>query len=161
LERKRDTIELAHYKVQHDQLIQDIATLEYQVEALKLQLKALPKQVPISQVLGQPLEQANSERKTFLDTLAILADQAESSLLERLAQVDPGRDHRIVLHTILHHGAVVQLIGSTLQVRLKPFDSPRLQRLAETLCVTLTAQKAHTLDKFRFLVVYQVMPGTL
>jgi hypothetical protein len=161
LERKRDTIELAQYKAQHDQLIQDIATLEHQVEALKLQLKALPKQVPISQVLGQPLEQANSERKTFLDTLAILADQAESSLLEMLANVDPGRDHRIVLHTILHHGAVIQLIGSTLQVRLKPFDSPRLQRLAETLCVALTAQKAHTLDKFSFLVVYQVTPGTL
>jgi chaperonin cofactor prefoldin len=161
LERKRDTIELAQYKAQHDQLIQDIATLEHQVEALKLQLKALPKQVPISQVLGQPLEQANSERKTFLDTLAILADQAESSLLDMLAQVDPGRDHRIVLHTILHHGAVVQLIGSILQVRLKPFDSPRLQRLAETVCVALTAQKAHTLDKFSFLVVYQVTPGTL
>ena len=95
LERKRDTIELAQYKAQHDQLIQDIVTLEHQVEALKLQLKALPKQVPISQVLGQPLEQANSERKTFLDTLAILADQAESSLLDMLAQVDPGRDHRI------------------------------------------------------------------
>jgi hypothetical protein len=161
LERKRDTIELALYKAQHDQLIQDIATLEHQVEALKLQLKALPKQVPISQVLGQPLEQANSERKTFLDTLAILADQAESSLLEMLANVDHGRDHRIVLHTILHHGAVIQLIGSTLQVRLKPFDSPRLQRLAETLCVALTAHKAHTLDKFGFLVVYQVTPGTL
>jgi hypothetical protein len=161
LERKRDTIEVAQYKAQHDQLIQDIADLEHQVEALKLQLKALPKQVPISQVLGQPLEQADSERKTFLDTLAILADQAESSLLDILAQVDHGRDHRIVLHTILHHGAVVQLLGSTLQVRLKPFDSPRLRRLAETLCEALTAQKAHTLDKFGFLVVYEVMPSTL
>jgi len=53
------------------------------------------------------------------------------------------------------------LIGATLHVRLKPFDSPRLQRLAQTLCETLTAQQAHTLDKFRFLVVYEVMPSTL
>jgi hypothetical protein len=66
-----------------------------------------------------------------------------------------------VLHTILHHGTVVQLIGSTLQVRLTPFDAPRLQRLAEALCETLTAQKAHTFDKFGFLVVYEVTPGTL
>jgi hypothetical protein len=63
LERKRDTLELAQYKAQHEQLIRDIAALEHQVEALKLQLKALPKQVPISQVLGQPLEQANMECK--------------------------------------------------------------------------------------------------
>jgi hypothetical protein len=161
LERKRDTIELAHYKAQHEQLIQAIVAVEHQLEAIKLQLKALPKQVPISQVLGQPLEQANSERKTFLDTLAILADHAESSLLEILSRGDPGRDHRIVLHTILHHGAVIQLIGSTLQVRLKPFDAPRLQRLAKTLCETLTAQTAYTLDKFGFLVVYEVTPGTL
>jgi hypothetical protein len=50
---------------------------------------------------------------------------------------------------------------STLHVWLKPFDSPRLQRLAQTSCETLTAQQAHTLDKFRFLVEYEVVPGTL
>jgi hypothetical protein len=159
LERKHDTLDLAGYKECQAQLIQDIAKLQQQVEAIKTKLKAQPKQVPISQVLHQPLEQTNFERKAFLDTMAILADQAQTQLLDILSKVDAGRDHRIVLHTILHHGAVIQLVGSTMHVRLKPFDSPRLQHLAEVLCEALTAQKAHTLDKFGFLVVYEVMPG--
>lgn len=70
-----------------------------------------------------------------------------------LAQADTGRDHRSVLHTLLHHGTVVQLMGSTVHVRLKPFDSPRLRRLATVLCDALTTQKAHTLDTIGFLIV--------
>ena len=52
----------------------------------------------------------------------------------------------------------MQLVGDVLHVRLKPFDSPRVQAAAEALCRELNAEQPRTLDKFRFKIVYEVLP---
>jgi len=43
-------------------------------------------------------------------------------------------------------------------VWLKPFDRPSVQQAAEALCAALNDKEPHTLDKFRFQMVYAVQP---
>ena len=158
LRRKRGTISLETYKDQQEKLVHRIASLGREIERLKAKLKTLPKKVPISQVLESPLEQCNFERKRFFDEMKLVAYHAEEQLLEILSKSYLGKDRRVVLHQILHRGTWVQLVGETLYVRLKPFDRPSVQRAAEALCAALNNKEPHTLDKFRFRVVYAVQP---
>ena len=158
LRRKRDTISLETYKGQQEKLAHRIASLGREIERLKAELKALPKQVPISQVLQEPLEQCNFERKRFFDEMKLVAYHAEEQLLQILSKSYTGKDCRVVLHQILHRGTEVQLVGETLYVRLKPFDRPSVQQAAEALCAALNDKEPRTLDKFRFRVVYAVQP---
>jgi len=125
LRRKRDTISLETYKGQQEKLVRRIASLGREIERLKAELKALPKKVPISQVLESPLEHCNFERKRFFDEMKLVAYHAEEQLLEILSKSYTGKDRRVVLHQILHRGTWVQLVGETLYVRLKPFDRPQ------------------------------------
>jgi len=159
LRRKRDTISLDTYKEQQAQLVRRLASLERELQRLSAELKARPKQVPLSQTLTAPLEQCNFERKRFLDELKLVAYHVEEQLLAIVTQHYTGKDRRAVLHQILHRGATLQLVDETLYVRLKPFDRPAVQRAAEALCAALNAKSPHTLDKFRFRVVYAVQPS--
>ena len=158
LRRKRDTISLETYKGQQEKLVRRIASLGREIDRLKAELKALPKKVPISQVLETPLEQCNFERKRFFDEMKLVAYHAEEQLLQILSKSYTGKDRRVVLHQILHRGTWVQLVGETLYVRLKPFDRPSVQQAAEALCAALNDKEPRTLDKFRFRVVYAVQP---
>ena len=158
LRRKRDTISLETYKGQQEKLVRRIASLGREIKRLKAELKALPKKVPISQVLEAPLEQCNFERKRFFDEMKLVAYHAEEQLLQILSKSYTGKDRRVVLHQILHRGTWVQLRGETLYVQLKPFDRPSVQQAAEALCAALNEKQPRTLDKFRFRVVYAVQP---
>lgn len=158
LRRKRDTISLETYKGQQEKLVRRIASLGREIDRLKAELKALPKKVPISQVLETPLKQCNFERKRFFDEMKLVAYHAEEQLLEILSKSYTGKDRRVVLHQILHRGTWVQLKDETLYVQLKPFDRPSVQRAAEALCAALNDKEPRTLDKFRFRVVYAVQP---
>jgi len=158
LRRKRDTISLETYKGQQEKLVRRIASLGREIDRLKAELKALPKKVPISQVLETPLEQCNFERKRFFDEMKLVAYHAEEQLLEILSKSYTGKDRRVVLHQILHRGTWVQLKDETLYVQLKPFDRPSVQQAAEALCAALNDKEPRTLDKFRFRVVYAVHP---
>lgn len=158
LRRKQDTISLETYKGQQEKLVRRIASLGREIDRLKAELKALPKKVPISQVLEAPLEQCNFERKRFFDEMKLVAYHAEEQLLEILSKSYTGKDRRVVLHQILHRGTWAQLVGETLYVWLKPFDRPSVQQAAEALCAALNDKEPRTLDKFRFRVVYAVQP---
>ncbi len=158
LRRRRGTISLDIYKAQQEKLVRRIASLGREIERLKAELKALPKKVPISQVLEAPLEQCNFERKRFFDEMKLVAYHAEEQLLQILSKSYTGKDCRVVLHQILHRGTEIQLVGETLYVRLKPFDRPSVQQAAEALCAALNEKQPRTLDKFRFRVVYAAQP---
>lgn len=158
LRRKRDTISLETYKGQQEKLVRRIASLGREIERLKAELKALPKKVPINQVLEVPLEQCNFERKRFFDGMKLVAYHAEEQLLEILSKSYTGKDRRVMLHQILHRGTRVQLKDEILHVQLKPFDRPSVQQAAEALCGALNEKQPRTLDKFRFRVAYAVQP---
>lgn len=158
LARKRDQVSLQDYKGAHDKKVRAIKSLEREIERVKDELAQTPNQVSFSQAVGQPLKVANLERKHFFDVLKGLAFNAEEWLLERLTPYYQGKDVRQALLQILFRGAVVQLVDGVLHVRLKPFDSPKVQAAAVGLCQELNSLEASTLDKFRFPIVYEVLP---
>jgi hypothetical protein len=158
LARKRDQVTLQDYKDDHDKKVRAIKSLEREIERLKDELAQTPDKVPFSQSVGQPLEVSNLERKRLFDVLKGLAFNAEEWLLERLKPYYHGKDIRQTLLQILFRGAVVQLVDGVLHVRLKPFDSPRAQAAAAGLCQELNSLGACTLDKFRFPIIYEVLP---
>jgi hypothetical protein len=158
LARKRDQVTLQDYKDNHDKKVRAIKSLEREIERVKGELAQTPDKVPFSQAIGQPLEVSNLERKRFLDVLKGLAFNAEVWLLERLKPYCHGKDVRQALLQILFRGAVVQLVNGVLYVHLKPFDSSKVQAAAEGLCQELNSLGAHTLDKFRFPIIYDVLP---
>jgi transposase len=158
LARKRDQVSLQDYKDDHQQKVRAIKGLEREIERVKDELAQTPDKVPFSQATGQPLEVANLERKHFFDVLKGLAFNAEEWLLERLKPYYHGKDVRQVLLLILFRGAVVQLVDGVLHVRLKSFDSPRVQAAAAGLCQELNSLQVFTLDKFQLPIVYEVLP---
>lgn len=158
LARKRDQVTLQDYKDDHDKRVRAIKSLKREIERVKDELAQTPDKVPFSQAVGQPLEVSNLERKRFFDILKGLAFNAEEWFLERLKPYYHGKDVRQALLQILFRGAVVQLVDGVLHVRLKPFDSPRVQAAAAGLCHELNSLGACTLDKFRFPIIYEVLP---
>ena len=77
--------------------------------------------------------------------------------MERLTPHYHGQDVRQALLQIIFRGAVVQLVDDVLHVRLKPFDSPKVQAAAIGLCQELTALGTTTLDKFHFAILFEVL----
>jgi hypothetical protein len=158
LARKRNQVTLQDYKDDHDKTVRAIKSLEREIERVKDELAQTPEKIPFSQAVGQPLEISNLERKRFFDVLKGLAFNAEEWLLERLEPYYHGKDVRQALLQIIFRGAVVQLVDGVLHVRLKPFDSPKVQAAASELCRELNTLKAVTLDKFRFPIMLEVLP---
>ncbi len=158
--RKREKASLKQLKKDNDKRVRAIKSLEREIERLNQELAQTPDKVPLSQIWQQPQDMANLEAKRFLDLMKCLAFNGEEWLLERLLPHYRGKDVRQVLRHILGRGAEVQLVGELLYVRLKPFDSPKIQAAAEGLCRELTALLPTTLDKFGFRIIYQVLPAT-
>ena len=158
--RKREQASLKQLKKDNDKRVRTIKSLEREIERFNQELAHTPDKVPLSQVRQQLQDVANLEAKRFLDLMKCLAFNGEDWLLERLLPHYRGKDVRQVLRHILLRGAEVQLMGEVLYVRLKPFDSPKIQTAAEGLCRELTALQPTTLDKFGFRIIYQVLPAT-
>jgi hypothetical protein len=158
--RKREQASLKQLKKDNDKRVRAIKSLEREIERFNQELTHTPDKVPLSQVWQQQQDVANLEAKRFLDLMKCLAFNGEEWLLERLLPHYRGKDVRQVLRHILWRGAEVQLMGEVLYVRLKPFDSPKIQAAAEGLCRELTALQPTTLDKFGFRIIYQVLPAT-
>ena len=161
LKRKRDNVALKDYKASHHRRVRAVEGLAREIDRLNQELSQTPKKVFLSQTMSQKPEECNFERKAFFDVMKELAFHAEEWLLERLAVRYQGKDVRQALLRILFRGAVVQLVGDVLYVWLKPFDGHQLQAAAEDLCHELNTLQPHTLDKFRFPIVYEVLPRPL
>ncbi len=158
--RKREKASLKQLKKDNDKRVRTIKSLEREIERFNQKLTQTSDKVPLSQVQQQQQHVANLEAKRFLDLMKCLAFNGEEWLLERLLPLYRGKDVRQVLRHILLRGAEVQLLDEILYVRLKPFDSPKIQAAAEGLCQELTALLPTTLDKFGFRIIYQVLPAT-
>ena len=158
LARKRDQVSLKKYKEAHQKRVRAIGGIGREIERIKEELAQTPKQIPLSQAWGKKVEVANLESKRFFDVIKILAFNSEEWLQEQLSLHYEGNNIRQVLLQIIFRGGYVQLVDGVLQVRLKPFDSPKVQAAAEALCLELNKNEICTLDKFQFPIVYEVLP---
>lgn len=157
LARKREQVSLQSYKRSHQKRIRAIAGLTREIERVASQLAQTPKKISLNQAWEEKHEVANLERKEFFDAIKLLAFNAEEYLLEQFSPYYQGKDVRQALLQIIFRGTVVQLVEGVLHVRLKSFDSPKIQAAAEALCIKLNAEKVVTLDKFQFPIVYEVL----
>lgn len=106
------------------------------IKRLNTQHRQMPKKIPASQ-LGdnRTREILSQEKKMLVDSLKLLAYNAEEWLLDILArQYSDSRDFRRVLLLIMKTPGTIQRIDNHLIIRLDSLHNPRYQRAAEYLC---------------------------
>ena len=106
------------------------------IKRLNTQYRQMPKKIPASQ-LGdnRTREILSQEKKMLVDSLKLLAYNAEEWLLDILArQYNDSRDFRRVLLLIMKTPGTIQRIDDRLLIQLDSLHNPRYQRAAEYLC---------------------------
>ena len=116
---------------------------------LNLQHRKIPKRIPASQ-LGddRSLEVLYQEKKVLVDSLKLMAYNAEEWLLDILAKnYRDHRDFRRVLLLILKQPGTIQRIDDHLVIRLRSLHNPRYQRAAVYLCEEINQMSIPTPSK--------------
>jgi len=127
-ERMRKKIEKTHNRV---------AEIKGSIKRLNIEFRQMPKKIPASQ-LGddQAREILYQEKKMLVDSLKLLAYNAEEWLLDILAkEYNDFRDFRRVLVLIMKQPGTIQRIDDDfLLIQLDSLHNPRYQRAARHLC---------------------------
>jgi prepilin-type processing-associated H-X9-DG protein len=106
---------------------------------------AIPKRVPLRQALEHQPMRLEFERKTFVDTLRMMAYRAESGLVAAVAPRFRRAHHearKLICEALQASGDIVIEKG-TMHVRLEPLSSPRRTAALRHLCAVLSEQRAH------------------
>lgn len=114
------------------------------IKRLNTQYRQMPKKIPASQ-LGdnRAREIFYQEKKMLVDSLKLLAYNAEEWLLDILArEYNDSRDFRRVLILIVKQPGTIQRIDDDrLLIQLDSLHNPRYQRAAEYLCEQINHMK--------------------
>lgn len=115
---------------------QRAAEIRETIKRLNTQHRKMPEKIPASQ-LGdnRAREILCQEKKVLVDSLKLLAYNAEEWLLDILAKkYNDLRDYRRVLLLIMKQPGTIQRIDDRVVVQLHSLHNPRYQRAAEYLC---------------------------
>jgi len=106
------------------------------IKQLNTQHRQMPKKIPASQLGDNRVREIlYQEKKMLVDSLKLLAYNAEEWLLDILArQYNDSRDFRRVLLLIMKTPGTIQRIDDRLLIQLDSLHNPRYQRAAEYLC---------------------------
>lgn len=120
------------------------AEIKESIKRLNAQYRQIPKKVPASR-LGdsRTREILCQEKKMLVDSLKLLAYNAEEWLLDILAkEYNDSRDFRRVLLLIMKQPGTIQRIDDDcLLIQLDSLHNPRYQRAAEYLCEKINQMK--------------------
>jgi hypothetical protein len=127
------------FKIAHGALGRQIRTALQRVTALEAARAAVPKRVPIAQVVDGTVVQLAPERKLLTNLIKMVAYQAESDLVRLLAPhykrvEDEGRT---LIHAALAGPADLLVTDTELLVHLAPLSSPHRTRALAALCAEL------------------------
>jgi hypothetical protein len=127
------------FKIANAELGQQIRTQQAETQALKAQLTALPKRVPVKDVVdGAEIVRLAPEAKHLTDTIKMLAYRAETALARLLADhyartEDEGR--ALIREILLSDADIVpDPTQQRLVVRLHSLANPRSNAAMATLC---------------------------
>jgi len=139
-ERKRRTVR--GLKISQADLGREIKKLRSLCERLKTELKAVPRRVPVKDLMaGKPVVQLERERKIITDTLKMVAYRAETQLANLVGPLLPCRsdEARKFMRQVfaLPADIVPDYDQGTLIVRLHSMTTPRDNRTLATLCTVL------------------------
>ena len=119
------------------------AEIKDSIKRLNTQYRQMPKKIPASQ-LGdnRAREIFYQEKKMLVDSLKLLAYNAEEWLLDILArEYNDSRDFRRVLLLIMKQPGTIQRIDDRIIIQLHSLHNPRYQRAAEYLCEKINQMK--------------------
>lgn len=107
--------------------------------ALQAQRKKMPDRVPVRDVVKAPVVKLATERKHLTNVLKMVAYQAETDLVRRIAPhyrraEDEGRT---LVQTALNSAADIAVNGNELLITLAPLSSPHRSRAVAELCAEL------------------------
>jgi hypothetical protein len=145
-EQKRRT--MRGFKIANAALGKQIQALEAQCEETEAAYQALPKKVPIVEVLaGEPVVALEQERKTLTDLIKMVAYRAESAMLrliEPLLKCHEDED-RAFLKALFQTPAdlIPDENGKQLQIRFHSMANPRFNRVLCGISEALTLECHH------------------
>lgn len=122
---------------------QRAAEIRETIKRLNIQHRKMAKKIPASQ-LGdnRAREILCQEKKMLVDSLKLLAYNAEEWLLDILAKkYSDTRDFRRVLLLIMRQPGTIQRIDDRVVIQLHSLHNPRYQRAAEYLCDQINKMK--------------------
>jgi transposase len=122
---------------------QCVSEIRESIKRLNIQHREMPKKIPASE-LGdnRAREILCQEKKMLVDSLKLLAYNAEEWLLDILAKkYNDSRDFRRVLLLIVKQPGTIQRIDDRIVIHLHSLHNPRYQRAAEYLCDQINQMK--------------------
>jgi transposase len=124
------------FKIAHGELGQDIRTALKRVASLKAARAAVPKRVPVADVVDGDVVGLAPERKLLTNLIKMVAYQAETDLVRLVAPYykrteDEGRT---LIHSALAGPGDLVVSDAELRVVLAPLSSPHRTRALAALC---------------------------
>ncbi|MBI5362352.1 MAG: hypothetical protein HZA53_04175, partial [Planctomycetes bacterium] len=157
-ERVRRT--MRGFKIANSAESRALAAAMRRCSALEKQRAAIPKRVPVQQVVDGPVVKLATETKHLTSLLKMVAYQAESDLV-RLANPHYKRaddEGRTLIQTALADAADIEVREDELLVTLAPLSSAHRSRAIAELCETLN-RTATCFPGTRLRLRYAIGPG--
>ena len=138
-ERRRPT--MRGFKIAHGKLGQKILEAIQRCRALEMQRAAVPRRLPVGQVVSGPVVKLAPERMHLTSLLKMVAYQAESDLFRLIApHYKRAQDEgRTLIQSALASAADIEVSETELRVRVAQLSSPHRTRVLATLCGELNA----------------------
>jgi hypothetical protein len=124
------------FKIAHGELGQDIRAALKRVASLEAARAAVPKRVPVADVVGADVIRLAPERKLLTNLIKMVAYQAETDLVRLVASYDKRAEDegRTLIHSALAGPADLVVSGTELRVGVAPLSSPHRTRALAALC---------------------------
>jgi len=129
------------FKIAHGKLGKRILEAVKHCRELELQRAAVPRRLPVEQVVAGPVVKLATERMHLASLLKMVAYQVESDLF-RLVMPHYKRaeeEGRTLIQSMLSSVADIDVRGTELLVRVAPLSSAHRTRVLATLCGELNA----------------------
>jgi transposase len=138
-ERRRPT--MRGFKIAHGKLGKQILAAVQRCRDLELQRAAVPRRLPVGQVVAGPVVKLAAERQHLTSLLKMVAYQAESDLFRLITPhyKRAEEEGRTLVQSMLASAADIEVRETELRVRLAPLSSPHRTRVLATLCDELNA----------------------
>ena len=138
-ERRRPT--MRGFKIAHGQRGQKILEAGPRCRELEIQRAAVPRRLPVGQVVAGPVVKLATERMHLSSLLKMVASPVESDLFQLIPPpykraADEGRT---LIQSVLACAADIELSETELRVLVAPLSSPHRTRVLATLCGELNA----------------------
>jgi transposase len=138
-ERSRPT--MRGFKIAHGKLGKQILEAVKRCRELEIQRAAVPRRLPVGQVVAGPVVKLATERMHLTSLLKMVAYQVESDLFRLIAPhyKRAGDEGRTLIQSVLASAADINVRETQLLVRVAPLSSAHRTRVLAALCGELNA----------------------